>query len=56
MYLILKSWQLIRNFSDKSYFLKRFNSEYDEIKVWFTDKNSQPLEAADRINLIMVIK
>ena len=25
-------------------FLKAFNSEYDEIKVWFTDQNSQPLE------------
>ena len=24
-------------------FLKTFNSEYDEIKTWFTDQNSQPL-------------
>ena len=37
-------------------FLKKFNSEYDEIKVWFTDQNSQPLEIEDRINLTMVIK
>ena len=37
-------------------FLKNFNSEYDEIKVWFTDQNSQPLEMEDRINLTMVIK
>ena len=37
-------------------FLKTFNSEYDEIKVWFTDQNSQPLETEDRINLTMVIK
>ena len=37
-------------------FLKTFNSEYDEIKVWFTDQNSQPLEAEDRINLTTVIK
>ena len=37
-------------------FLKAFISEYDEIKVWFTDKSSQPLEAEDRINLTMVIK
>ena len=37
-------------------FLKAFNSEYDEIKVWFTDQNSQPLEVEDRINLTMVIK
>ena len=37
-------------------FLKTFNSEYDEIKVWFTDQNSQPLEEEDRINLTMVTK
>ena len=37
-------------------FLKTFNSEYDKIKVWFTDQNSQPLEIEDRINLTFVIK
>ena len=37
-------------------FLKTFNSEYDEIKVWFTDQNNKPLEIEDRINLTMVIK
>ena len=37
-------------------FLKTFNSEYDEIKVWFTDQNNRPLEMEDRINLTMVIK
>ena len=37
-------------------FLKIFNSEYDEIAVWFTDQNSQPLEMEDRINLTMIIK
>ena len=36
--------------------LKTFNSEYNEIKVWFTDQNSQPLEIEDRINITMVIK
>ena len=36
-------------------FLKAFNSEYDEIQVWFTDQNSQSLEIEDRINLTMVI-
>ena len=36
--------------------LKTFNSEYDEIKVWLTDQNSQPLEIEDRINLTLVIK
>ena len=37
-------------------FLKTFNSEYDEIAVWFTDQNSKPLEIEDRINLTIVIK
>ena len=37
-------------------FLKTFNSEYDEIKVWFTDENSQALEIEDKINLTMAIK
>ena len=37
-------------------FLKTFNSEYDEIKVWFTDQNSQPLEVEDRISLTIVTK
>ena len=31
-------------------FLETFNSEYDEIKVWFTDQNSQPLEIEDDKN------
>ena len=37
-------------------FLKTFNSEYDEIKVWFTDQNSQALETEDKINLTNIIK
>ena len=37
-------------------FLKTFNSEYNEMEVWFTDRNSQSLEIEDRINLAMVIK
>ena len=37
-------------------FLKIFNSEYDEIIIWLTDQNSQPLEIEDRINLKMVVK
>ena len=37
-------------------FLKTFNSEYDEIIVWFTNQNSQSLEIEDRVVLTMVIK
>ena len=37
-------------------FLKTFNSEYNEIEVWFTDQNSNPLETENRINLTIIIK
>ena len=37
-------------------FLKTFNSEFEEIEVWFADQNSQPLEIQDKINLTLVIK
>ena len=37
-------------------FLKSFDSEFNEIEVWFTDQNSQPLEIEDRINLTLIIK
>ena len=36
--------------------LKTYNSEYDEIIVWFTRQNNQPLEVEDRINLTILIK
>ena len=37
-------------------FLKIFNSEFQEIKVWFTDQTSKPLEVEDKINLALIIK
>ena len=37
-------------------FLKTLNSEFQEIKVWFTDRNSKPLEVENKINLTMIIK
>ena len=37
-------------------FLKVFNSEFQEIKVWFTDQNSRPLEVEDKINLTLIVK
>ena len=37
-------------------FLKTFNSEYDEVKVWFTEQNSKPLEIEDKIHLAMIVK
>ena len=37
-------------------FLKIFNSEFQEIKVWFTDQTSKPLDVEDKINLTLIIK
>ena len=31
-------------------FLKTFNSEFPEVKIWFTDQTSEPLEVEDKIN------
>ena len=47
---------LLEIFPTNNILLQTFNSEHDQIKVWFTDQNSQPLEIEDRINLTMVIK
>ena len=37
-------------------FLKTFSSEFQEVKVWFTDQTSKPLELEDKINLTLIIK
>ena len=37
-------------------FLKTYNSEFREIKVWFTNKKSRPLEVEDKINVTLIIK
>ena len=37
-------------------FLKTFNSEFQEVKIWFTDQTSQPLELQDKINITLIIK
>ena len=47
---------LLKIYPTNHIFLKTFNSEYNEIEVWFTDENSNLLEIEDRINLTMVIK
>ena len=36
-------------------FLKTFNSEFQEVKVWFTDQTSKPLELEDKINITLII-
>ena len=37
-------------------FLKTFNSEFQEIKIWFTDQTSAPLELEYKINVTLIIK
>ena len=37
-------------------FLKTFNSEFQEVKIWFTDQNNNPLEVEDKINVTLIIK
>ena len=37
-------------------FLKAFNSEFQEIKVWFTDQARKPLEVEDKVNLTLIVK
>ena len=47
---------LLEIFPTNHIFLKTFNSEFQDIEVWFTDQNSDPLEIEDTINLTLVIK
>ena len=37
------------------FFLKIFNSEFQEIKIWFTDQTSKPLEVEDKINITLIM-
>ena len=37
-------------------FLKTFNSEVREIKIWFTDQTNKPLEVEDKMNITLIIK
>ena len=37
-------------------FLKTFNSEFQEVKIWFTDQTSKPLELEDKKNITLIIK
>ena len=37
-------------------FLRTFNSEFQEINIWFTDQTSKPLEVEDKINVTLIIK
>ena len=52
-----KAFGSLLEMSQKNHvFLKTFNSEFQEIKIWFTDQTSKPLEVEDRINVTLIIK
>ena len=38
------------------FFLKTFNSEFQEVKIWFTEQTSNPLELEDKMNITLIIK
>ena len=37
-------------------FLETFNSKFQEMKVWFIDENSEPLEVEDKTNVTLIIR
>ena len=47
---------LLQISSTNHVFLKTFNSEFQEIKIWFTNQTSAPLELEDKINVTLIIK
>ena len=52
-----KAFSSLLEISPKNHvFLKTFNSEFQEIKIWFTDQTSKPLEVEDKINVTLIIK
>ena len=53
----IKTFGSLLEISPKNHvFLKTFNSEFREIKIWFTDTKSRPLEVEDKINVTLIIK
>ena len=47
---------LLENSPTNQVFLKTFNSEFHEVKVWFTDQTSKSLELEDKVNITLIIK
>ena len=37
-------------------FLKIFNSEFQEVKIWLSNQTSKSLEVEDKINVTLIIK
>ena len=50
-----KYGQLISISPHSLVFLKSINTEFSEIKVWFTDQNNNSLEIEDNVNISLII-
>ena len=56
-YCLLLSFGSLLEISPTNHvFLKTFNSEFQEGKIWFTGQTSKPLEQEDKINITLIIK
>ena len=47
--------QLISILPNSLIFLKAMNTEFSEIKIWFTDQNNNSLEIEDNVNISLII-
>ena len=47
--------QLISILRNSLIFLKTMNTEFSEIKIWFTDQNNNSLEIEDNVNISLII-
>ena len=52
-----KSFDILLEVSPTNHvFLKTFNFKFQEVKIWFTNQTSKPLEIEDKINITLIIK
>ena len=55
-FVLTKQYGQLISISPKSLtFLKTMNTEFSEIKVWFTDQNNNALKIEDNVNLSLII-
>ena len=47
--------QLIKISPHSLTMLSTTNTEFSSIEVWFTDRNSEPLEIEDNVNVTLII-
>ena len=51
-----KLFDQLLDISPKNFiFLRTFNLEFPYIKVWFTNRNSKPVEIEDKMNITLLV-